>query len=68
MQPASAAFFRLLSFVLVSIVVKFGASLSRWLGCDVCFDKFCPSTNFGVRRNVPVWVLNMMLFQYIFEV
>ena len=68
MQPTSAAFLRLLSFVFALIAVEFCASLSRWLVCNVHFDKFCPSTNLGVGRNVSVWVLNMVLFQNFFKV
>ena len=68
MQPTSAAFLRLLSFVFALIAVEFCASLSRWLVCNVHFDKFCPSTDLGVGRNVSVWVLNMVLFQNFFKV
>ena len=68
MQPASAAFLRLL-LRLRFLTIKLGSPVfPRLLAGNVHPDEFGPSTNLRVRRYIPVHVCYLMLLQDFLEV
>ena len=68
MEPASAAFFRLLPLFSFLSEVNLSAPPFAGLFCDLSFDKFIPSSDCLAWRNVSFGVFYLVLLQDVFEV